>query len=207
MMTTMRKVCYAAMYATLVVLAAGCNPVTSGVKIGIHVVGKVVDDVETDKLGKELIGQAPAQADAEFGQPVDVLAQVGGSRKWRVYPGGSLDVMGKQRYVVEVSNDRIAGVSKVKLDPSGIDLARKLLFDQKVEGKSPQECETALGLGRPLLTVRSEVSGMMGQLYDARMVEGIGSPKYCRLKFDANERCNEVDLVDVAASSGDKPPA
>lgn len=195
---------YAAMCAVAILAAAGCN---SPAGMAVQMVGKAVDTVETKELGDALIGQPPSAADAKFGQPNDVFTQVGGSRKWRVYPGGATDVLGNERYVVEVSRDRIVGVMKAKIDPSGVDLARKLMLDQKAEGKSPQECETALGLGRPLLTVRSDTSGRMGQLYNASLVEGIGSPKYCRLRFDANERCNEVDLVDVAASSGDNPPA
>ena len=71
----------------------------------------------------------------------------------------------------------------------------------------PAECEQALKMGRPLLTARSETTGATVQLYDARMIKGIGSPKYCRLRFDANQRCNEVQIIDVSASAGEKPPA
>ncbi|MBI5762836.1 MAG: hypothetical protein HZA51_04840 [Planctomycetes bacterium] len=170
-------------------------------------VGKAVDAVEAKKLDDELIGRSPAAADAKFGQPNDVFAQVGGPRKWRVYPGGMMDVMGNQRYVLEVNRNSIAGVATVKLDASGIDLARKYMFDQKVSGKTPKECEAALDLGPPRLTARSEISGNMAQIFDARMGKEIGSPKYCRLKFDASGRYIEIALIDVEASAGDKPPA
>jgi len=200
----MGRVYCAAVCAAAILVSTGCNSPTG---MAVQLVGKAVDSIEAKKMGDELIGQPPSAADAKLGQPNDVFALAGGSRKWRVYPGGTMDVLGNQRYVVEVNHNAIAGISKVKLDSSGIDLARKLLFDQKVEGKSPKECEAALDLGPPLLTVRSEMTGMMAQLYDARMVKGIGGPKYCRLKFDANERCNEVQLVDVAASAGSEPPA
>ena len=192
-----------AMCAAVMVIATGCH---SPVGMAVQVVGKAVDDVETKKIGDELIGKQPSAADAKFGQPVNVLAQVGGTQKWRVYPGGSLDVIGNQRYVVQVSNGRISGISKVKIDGTGIELARKMLYDQKVTGKSPKECEAALNMGPPLLTVRSETTGMMNQLYDARMIQGLGSPKYCRLHFDPNQHCDEVQLVDVNASSGAAPP-
>lgn len=55
--------------------------------------------------------------------------------------------------------------------------------------------------------VRGDLRGMMSQLYDARMVEGIGSPNYGRSRFDTNRRCNEVRPVDVSPSSGDVPSA
>ena len=188
----------------VLIVAAGCN---SPAGMAVQLVGKAVDSVETQKLGDELIGKPASAADAKFGQPNDVLAQVGGARKWRVYPGGSMDVLGNQRYVVEMHGSSIAGVSKVKMDSSGIELARKLMLSNKVEGKSPSECEAALDLGKPLLTARSEKSGMLAQLYDASLVKGVGSPKYARLKFDTNEHCSEVSLVDVNASSGAEPPA
>lgn len=190
--------------AAIVSIASGCN---SPAGMAVQLVGKAVDSVEAKQLGDEFIGRSPSAADAKLGKPNDVFAQVGGSRSWRVYPGGTMDVMGNQRYVVEVSRNSVVGVSKVKIDPTGIDMARKYMFDQKVNGKSPKECEAALDMGPPLVTARSELTGTMAQIYDARMVKEIGSPKYCRLKFDASGRCCEVDLVDVAASSGTEPPA
>ncbi len=203
MVLTMAKIMGAAFCAILVVSDVGCN---SPVGLAVQLVGTAVDDVQAKKLGDELIGQPPATADAKLGTPIDVLAQVGGSQQWRVY-SVSLDVLGNQRYVAEVSENQIAGIFKAKIDPSGIDLARKMMLDQKTGGKSPQECEAALEMGAPLLTVRSETTGMMSQLYDARMIKGIGSPKYCRLLFDADQRCTEVYLIDVNASAGEKPPA
>jgi hypothetical protein len=203
MMTNKRRTYFAAGCAAAILVAAGCN---SPVGMAVQLVGKAVDAGEAKKLGDELIGKPSAAADFKFGQPIDVLAQVEGPQKWRVYPV-SADVLGNQRYVVAVSGSAIAGVSKVKRDATGIDLAHKMLLDKKVQGKSPSECETALGMGRPLLTVRSETNGMTSQLYDARTFKGIGSPKYCRLRFDANQRCDEVQIIDVNASAGQEPPA
>ena len=203
MMINVKGTYFAAACAAAILVAAGCN---SPAGMAVQLVGKAVDAGEAKKLGDELIGKPPADADAKFGQPIDVLAQVGGPQRWRVYPV-ALDVMDNQRYVVEVSGSSIAGVSKVKRDATGIDIAHKMLLDQKTKGKSPAECEAALGMGPPLLTVRSETNGMTSQLYDARTFKGIGSPKYCRLRFDANQRCDEVQIIDVNASAGEKPPA
>ena len=203
MMMNMRRTCFAAAYAAAILVAAGCN---SPAGMAVQLVGKAIDSEETKKLGEELIGKPPADADAKFGQPVDVLAQVGGPQKWRVYPV-SADVWGDQRYVVEVSGGAIAGIFKANRDATGTNLAHQMFLDQKMKGKSLSECETALGMGRPLLTVRSETNGAMSQLYDARTIRGFGSPKYCRLRFDASQHCEEVKIVDVKASAGEKPPA
>lgn len=187
----------------ILMAATGCH---SPAGMAVQLVGKAVDSVEAQKLGDELIGQPAAAANDKLGQPLDVLKEVDGSMKWYVYPV-QFDVMDNQRYVVEVSEGRIVGIFKAKRDATGIDLARRMLLDQKVEGKSPEECEAALEMGRPLLTVRSETTGEMNQLYDARTIKGIGSPKYCRLRFDASRRCAEVHIIDINASAGEAPPA
>ena len=185
----------------LSVIVAGCN---SPAGMAIQLVGKAVDTVETKKLGDELVGKAPSAANEKLGPPADTWQQVHGPTEWRVYPV-SMDPLGNQRYVVQIANRSIVSVTKVKVDGTGIDLARKLLYDQKVAGKSPKECESALNLGRPLVTARSEGTGQLAQLYDAKMVPGVGSPQYCRLRFDSSERCSEVALVDVSSSTTDDP--
>jgi hypothetical protein len=189
-----------AVCAAVIVMCIGCSPAG----IAIHVVGVAVDSVEAKSLGDELIGQPVAAANTKLGSPVDTWREVGGSRAWWTYPVG-LDVRGNQRYVVEESRGRIASVSKVKIDDGGIDIARKLALDQKVKGKLPQECEAALGMGRPLVTARSDVTGMYCQLYDAKMIKEVGSSQYCRVRFDANQRCDEVAIVNVAAAAGGAP--
>jgi len=201
MMRKLKGVCGVGSLGVLLSLAAGCN---SPAGMAMQLVGKAVDAAETQKLGDELIGKGPSAADEKFGQPLDTWRQVGGLSEWRVYPV-SMDVLGNLRCVVQVSGRRIVAVSKVKIDGSGIELARKLLYDQKVQGKSPRECETALDLGSPLVTARSEKTGQMCQLYDAKMVPGIGSPQYCRLFFDSSQRCTEAALMDVSASTKDDP--
>ncbi|HVP10644.1 MAG TPA: hypothetical protein VMV94_05580 [Phycisphaerae bacterium] len=201
MVTSNRNTYLVAGCAVAILIAAGCN---SPAGMAVHLVGKAVDTGETKKLGDELIGRPPAAADAKFGQPIEVLTQVGGGQKWRIYPV-KLDVLDNQRYVVEVSGNAVVGIFKAKRDATGIDLARKTLLDEKTKGKSPAECGTALGMGAPLLTVRSETNGTTSQLYDARTIK-IGSPKYCRLRFDASQRCDEVQIIDVNASAGEKPP-
>jgi hypothetical protein len=128
MITTTKSVCFAAACAAAILVAAGCN---SPAGMAVQLVGKAVDAADAKKLGDELIGKPPADADAKLGQPIDVLAQVDGPQKWRVYPV-KLDVMDNQRYVVEVSGGAITGVAKTKRDATGIDLAHKMLLDDKV---------------------------------------------------------------------------
>ena len=183
-------------------LSTGCS---SPAGMAVHLVGQAVDDVKANEYNKELAGQPPSAADAKFGGPIDVWNEVDGPRSWRIYPV-SMDVLGNQRYVVVVKGNRIRGVTKVTIDASGIDLARKMMLDQKVQGKTPSEAQAALDMGPPIVTARSTNTGQMAQLYNAQMIQGIGSKQYARLLYDSSGRCTEVKLVDVSASAGDAPP-
>jgi len=201
-MTTNRRMHFLGAVCGLAMLAsAGC---TTAVSTGVKVVGKVVDDSQAKQLGEELLGKDAAAVDAKLGQPLDVWRDTAGPREWRVYPV-PMNVMGNERYVAQMNNGKVAGIAKVAMDNSGIDLARKLMLDQKVDGKTPQECQTALDMGPPLVTARSEKTGMMAQLYNAKMIQGVGSPQYCRLRFDTGGHCTECALVDVGGSVGQVP--
>lgn len=179
----------------------GCaSPVSTAVKLGAHVVGKVVADEETDQLGHKLIGRRPAEADAALGQRLDVLTDVNGAREWLVYPV-KLDVMGQKRYVVEIARNQIIGVQLVERNAGKTDIPRKLVYEAKVKGKSPRDCEAALGLGPPVLTVRSVPTGQMAQLYDARLIKELREPHYCVLRFDSSHLCTQVDFMQVAAAT------
>src|SRR5712671_5131788 len=133
MMMRTRQIVTATAFTMLLSMAVGCN---SPAGMAVQLVGKAVDAAETQKLGDELTGKGPAAADEKLGQPSDTWRQVGGSSEWRVYPA-SMDPLGNQRVVVLMNGRRIVAVSKVKIDGSGIELARKLMYDQKVQGKSP----------------------------------------------------------------------
>jgi hypothetical protein len=166
----------------------------------MHVVGTVVDDTETAKLGDRLIGQPPSAADVELGQRIDVLQDTSSARQWITYPV-KLDVLKTHRYVVEIAGDRIVAVEMVAREGSKLDLPMKLVYEEKAKGKTPRECEAALGMGAPLITVRSTATGELGQLYDASMIEGLTSKRYCVLRFDAAGRCKSLDFAEVKASA------
>jgi hypothetical protein len=187
-------------------VTVGCssNPATSMISIGAKVVGKVVEDEETQKLASELNGAPVSAADEKLGNRADTLQDINGPRQWLIYPV-KYDVLGKLRYVVEVANHKIMAVAMVEKGGSELDMPRKLYYEHKVKGKTMRECETDLGMGPPLLTVRSLNTGQHGQLYDARIDKELSSPQYLILKYEANQRCSEVDLVEVQASSSPNP--
>jgi hypothetical protein len=75
----------------------------------------------------------------------------------------------------------------------------------KVRGKSPVKCEAELDFGRPLLAVRSKTTGQLAQWYNATGRLDIGRTVYCVLRYDKDDQCEDLDLVDVAASTKARP--
>jgi len=185
-------------------LTAGCNPVKTGAKLGARLVGDVIEDGDVRQRGEALVGRPVSAADEAFGKPIDVFKDVRSDRRWRTYPV-KLDVLGHQRYVVEILADKIVSVSKAEKSGRKVDIPRALLLKEKVKGKAPRECEAAIGFGRPLLAARSENTRRLVQLYDAGMMTDLGTPHYCVLRFDANDRCEDLEFVAVGASTKGNP--
>lgn len=180
--------------------AGGCSPV-GALKIGVQAVGTVVDDEATSKLGDELNGKRPSAADAALGQPVDVWRDVKSGREWRAYPV-SLDVLNHKRYVVEVSRNRIVDIQAIEKYGSQTDLPLEQIYFAKVKGTSPRECETALGFGAPLVSVRNLTTNQLLQIYDARLIKELFAPHNCLVRFDSGDRCARLDLVAVTGTVG-----
>ena len=76
------------------------------------------------------------------------------------------------------------------------------VLSPKVMGKSPAACEAKLGMGAPLLTVRSKNTSQVIQLYDARAVKELQSPHYCVLRFSPANVCEQIDLVKAYGTDG-----
>jgi hypothetical protein len=190
----------------LLASAAGCNPVSTGAKLGVRLVGDVVEDADVKQRGEALVGRPVSAADEMFGKPIDAFKDVQSDRRWRTYPV-KLDVLGRQRYVVEVLGDKVVSVSKTEKSDRKVDIPRALILKQKVKGKPPRECQTALEFGSPLLAARSENTRRLVQIYDAGMVTDLGTPHYCIVRFDENDRCNELEFVAVGAATKKDPAA
>lgn len=187
--------------ALLSALLCGCSsPATKVMKMGVKLAGKVIEDDETAKLGQQLIGQPPSAADATLGAPKDVWRDVRGSREWRAYPV-KLDVLDQKRYVVGVERNLISTVELIQRHGSKADIPLELVYFAKVKGKLPEACEAALGFGRPLLSARSTMTGQLLQMYDARLVKELTTPNNAILRFDEQDRCNKLNLVEIEASA------
>ena len=191
-----------ALLATIGAASSGC---VSAVGIGVQLVGKAVDTADVKKREKKLLGARPSAADEMFGQRLDTLRDVNSDRAWVIYPV-ELDVMGKDRYVVEVAHQKIVALTRAEKnsDPKR-DIPRALIMESKVKGKPPTECETELDMGPPVLTVRSEATGLLSQVYDARHFKKLGSPDYCILRYDEQELCTDIEFLGIGASTKKEP--
>lgn len=194
-----------ATFALLTAVVAASSGCTTAVSVGVKLVGSAVDRADVSNLAKKLIGNKSASADEMFGERLDTLRDLNSDRAWLVYPV-ELDVLGKDRYVVEVADDKIVALTRAEKnsDPK-LDIPRALLMEAKVKGKPPAECEAELDLGKPLLTVRSEATGLLSQLFDARLIKELGQPHYCILRYDKDELCKDVEFIGVGASTKKKP--
>lgn len=179
---------------------AGCSPTNVAVKVGMYVAGKVVNDAEAQKLSEKLIGQPPSAADAELGERNDTFSEVGGSRTWISYPV-KLDLLKQNQYFVEVSGGRITRIEKMEGSSGEIDLARSTFNKARVQGKSPAECQQILEAGAPELSVRSQKTGNLMQFYNGKFIAEIGDKKYIILKFDKDQKCEKLQIVEVAATA------
>ena len=188
--------------AFVLCIACGCSPM-SAATWGVRLVGDAVHMADVQERQESLLGQSPRAADEMFGSRTDEWSDTKSKRQWLVYPV-DIDPLNTHRYVVAVADGRIVALRKVEKNADlKTDFPLTLILKQKVEGKTPRECERSLDYGRPLLTARNKTTGRLAQLYDAQLIDidGITKPHLCLLRFDESDRCESVALITVNASS------
>jgi hypothetical protein len=185
----------------LISLVTGCSPYSTAAKIGIKVVGDAVHEADVDKHAKELVGQPVAKADAELGDRIETAVDTQSPRELMVYDVKD-DPFHKTRWVVEAENGRIVALSKAEHNPDGgKDIIRKALLDKKLMNKTPAEFQDEKKYSNPVLTLRSKDTGNLIRVYDVKGITDLLGAKYCVLRFDASDRCQEIRLVGVPAST------
>jgi hypothetical protein len=198
-------------FAISCLTTAGCsdgfNPVTKVAKLGVKVVGDAVHEVDVDKHAKELVGKPVEKADAAFGARIETAVDTQSRREMIVYPVKG-DVLGKSRWVVEAEGNRIVALSKVSRDPGGgKDIIKKTQLEKKLKDKTPAEFATEKKFERPVLTLRSRNTGNLIRVYDMTGRMDLLGSKYCVLRFDGSDRCKEIRLVGIPASTKRDPAA
>ena len=186
-----------------VVMNLGCSATPVG--MAMHLAGEAVNDVDAKERAKQYVGAPVSEADAKLGTPVDVLSDTHSTRMWRTY-SVPMDPLKNSRYVIEVHNGKIIALYKVQRYSDPVAYAATLaVLKPKVMGKSPADCEANLDMGAPRLTVRSQNTGRLIQLYDARVVKELQSPHYCVLRFSPAKVCEQIDMVKAYSPDGGDP--
>lgn len=189
--------------AVMLTAAPGC---VMGASTVANLIGGVVDDADVKEKRKDLIGEPASAADEKFGEREDTLHEVGGHRTWGIYPvKGITNPLEKDRYIVEFEDGKVHSLSRVEKTPDAkFDIPRMVMFKERLKGKTPAECEAELE-EEPVVTVRTQKSGRLRQLYDGRLIKILDEPYFLILDFDDQERCEDVHFQDVGASTRRDP--
>ncbi|KKL69153.1 hypothetical protein LCGC14_2117800, partial [marine sediment metagenome] len=122
-----------------------------------------------------------------------------------VYPDKG-DLLKASRYIVEIEKGRITAFAKIKRNIDGVeDLIHRANLEKKLLGKTPPECTLVDNLGEPLRTLRSRERSQTVRIYDIRHWSDFMGARYCVLRFDDNERCRDVTLFGVSATTKKDP--
>ena len=186
------------------ILVGGCR--AHPVSLAMMLIGDAVSDVDVDDRAERLVGKEVTAADQMFGSRQETLEDTNrAGRQMIVYPVKG-DVMGSSRYVVEASKSTVTALTKTKQDIDGAeDLIRGVNLRGKLIGQGPAACQTRGDLGRPVLVLRDRADGTLVRVYDVRNITNLRGARYCVLRFDAADRCEQVNLVGVSASTKHDP--
>jgi len=188
----------------LTALSFGCraHPAT----LAIMLIGDLVDDADVAKRQSNLIGKKAAAADSIFGSRLETLVDTKRSTREIVIFPVKGDLLAQSRYIVEVSDNRITAVTKAKHNIDGVeDMVKAKLFELELAGKTPDECAQKKDLGPPIFTFRGQESGNLVQVYDVRNWTNTRGARYCVVRFDDGNRCDQVKLLGVGASTKKDP--
>jgi hypothetical protein len=201
--TTSYKVCLLAA-VPLALLAVGCR--AHPVSLAVMLIGEAVDDADVENKAAELVGKEVSLANLMLGEQLEALDDTGRhGRAMFVYPVKG-DMLNSSRYVVEASNGTVVALTKTKQNIDGAeDVIKAVDLKTRVIGETPAGCRTRGDLGRPILVLRDRADGTLVRVYDVRNWTNLRGARYCVLRFDHNDRCEQVNLVGVSASTKSNP--
>ena len=185
------------------VLLGGCraHPIT----LGTMIVGDMINDADVKKRAAILMNQPVAAADEMFGARLETLEDTAAPRQLVLYPV-KMDILKSRHYAVEVVNNTITAVSRMKRNIDGSEnVLKKIQLEDKVKGKTPRQCEEAAQFQSPVLIARSKEKGEMVHVYDVRNWTNTRGARYCVLRFDEEYRCASIQMIGVSASTREDP--
>ncbi len=171
-------------------------------------IGDVIVDADVKKRQEKLYGEPVASADAMFGEREETLVYADDpGRELITYPVKG-DLLDEQNWVVESRDGQLVALSRVKRNIDGVeDVVKSAAIKSKVIGKSPDACRLDAELKEPLATLHSRDTGQIMRVYDVRNWTNTRGARYCVLRFDQEDRCKDIRLLGVSASTVKDPLA
>ena len=188
----------------LAFIAGGCRAHPGS--LATLIVGNAINDADVKDRRSKLLGKDETAADDMFGTRLETLVDVERPGVSIIFYPVKLDLFKKSRYVVELENDVIVVLAKTKQNIDGIeDLIHDANLERKLIGKTPAQCSQEEDLGQPLRTLRSREKNQILRIYDIGHWSDFLGARYCLLRFDAGDRCEDVTLMGVSASTKKDP--
>ncbi len=190
----------------LLASCAGCR--LHPVSLASMAIGDAINDADVKKRQEKLLNQHVSAADEMFGAREETLVDASDAQRELITYPVKGDLMDTQNWVVESRNGQLVALSRVKRNIDGVeDAIKAAAIEPKVMGKSPEDCRRDAEFKEPLATLRSRESGEVMRVYDVRNWTNSRGARYCVLRFDDKDRCKNVRLVGVSASSVKDPVA
>jgi hypothetical protein len=188
----------------LALVAGGCRAYPTS--LATMVAGDAINDVDVKDRRDKLIGKDEATADTMFGKRLETLVDVENPNASLIFYPVKLDPLKTSRYVVELQDGVIIVFAKTKQNIDGVeDLIHDARLEKKLVGKTPPQCSKDGDLGQPLRTLRSREKDQLLRVYDIRHWTDFQGARYCLLRFDSSDRCEDVTLMGVSAATKKDP--
>ncbi len=110
------------------------------------------------------------------------------------------------RWVVESLEGKIVFLTKTRENIDGVeDVVRSVNLRSKVIGNTAAECQRRAALKEPVARFRSMNTNDRVFVYDVRNFTNLRGARYCLLWFDSSDKCIDIKLVGVSASTKKEP--
>jgi hypothetical protein len=190
--------------ALVTLTIGGCR--AHPISLATLIAGDAINDADVKDRRDKLMGQDEATADRMFGQRVETLIDAERQDVLIIFYPVKNDLFKNSRYIVELDGGKIVMFAKTKQDIDGIeDLIHDANLEKKLAGKTPTQCSKDGELGPPLRTFRSKEKDQLLRIYDIRHWSDFMGARYCVLRFDSNDRCQDVTLMGVSATTKKDP--
>jgi hypothetical protein len=184
--------------------AGGCR--AHPVSLVVMIAGDAVNDADVKDRRSKLMGKGEAAADGMFGARLETLVDVDRPRVNMIFYPVQADLLKTSRYIVEVENGAIVMFAKTKQNIDGVeDVIHDASLKEKLRGKTPAQCSQDGKLGPPLRTLRSIEKGQLLRVYDVKNWSDFMGARYCVLRFDGSDHCQDITLIGVSASTKNDP--